>query len=176
MRSRFMIIQAILIVSAILGACGEGDRTKREAEKAKRDREEAERSARYKAEREAESKLFSDPVVAAETLDRRINNWITSRDGLILVRGEWSNSRRPARGGLTWNSMPSTTPWFVQCGRGGLSINLGSWRDTGGLPDEGIGTDNVFGLNVTRVPLSDDQCKELVVRAGQKMLSITTAP
>jgi len=173
----FRTLRIVLPIALVaLANCGEGDRAKAEAEKAKKSQEEAERSARYKAEREAESSLFADPTNAEATLNRRIDDWITRQGGLILVRGEWSSSQRPARGIAAWNSMPSTMPWFIRCGRGGLSINLGNWRDTGGRPDEEVTTGNVFGLYVTNAPLSDDQCKELVIRAGKKMLAITAAP
>src|SRR5262245_43709881 len=101
-RRYFMIAQVMLIVAAALSACGEEDRAKREAEQAKRVREEAERSTRYKAEREAESKLFADPMTAEATLNKRIDDWITRRGGLLLVRGGWMISQRPLRTTLNW--------------------------------------------------------------------------
>ena len=154
------------MTAVALAGCGEGDRAKQKAEQAKKDRETAERTARYQAEREAE-KLVADRIIAEEAFNKRIDEWIIRQGGLLLVKGEWSSSRLP-RPNASWHSMPDTTPWFVSCGRGGATINLGNW--SGG--SEEINT--IFGLHVSHAPLSDERCKEMVVKVGQKMLAVTS--
>jgi hypothetical protein len=163
---------ATVVVACLLAGCDDPGRTQREAETAKKQREAAER---YKAKREAEAALFADPKTAEEAINTRVDDWITRKGGLLLIRGEWSESQQPKRAKLPWYSMPSAVPWFVYCGRGGLSVSLGNWRNASGRPDEGVDTDNVFGLTVAFVPFSDEQCQQLVVIAGKKMLAITAA-
>jgi hypothetical protein len=166
---------AAVLVAMLMAACDDPSRAQREAQAAKKQREDAERSARYKAEREAEAALFADPKTAEEAINRRIDPWITRKDELLLVRGTWSISQRPMRANLPWHSMPRATPWFVECGRSGLSVHLGSWETTSGTPEEGIGSGNVFGLTVAFAPFSDEQCQQLVVITGKKMLTLTAA-
>jgi hypothetical protein len=169
-----IVVFAAALAACLLAGCDDPGRTQRDAETAKKQREAAERSVRYKAKREAEAALFADPKTAEDAINTRIDEWVTRKGGLLLIRGEWSESQQPKRAKLPWYSMPSTVSWYISCGTDGVSVTLGNWLDTSGEADR-VRTDNVFGITVTFTPLSDEQCQHLVVAAGKKMLTITPA-
>jgi hypothetical protein len=146
----------------------------------------AKRDADWQAEREAEAKLMVDPISAAQTIEARMDDWLNVRGGLIIVRGEtWSpglarrrQAPREGRQGtqqLSSYAMPTTTPWYVECGQSGIRLTLGGWSTTSGSEGE-IESGETFGATLTSTSLSDDQCMSLIDVVSRKMSDRLPAP
>ena len=167
-----------LLVACTFGGCGENDQVKQKKrmEQAAKVEQETRAQERHqelrRQEVEAEVRLLSDASTAPQAIESRLREWITRRGGLLVIRDEWSRAGvQPKR--ANWHSMPSGTPWFVGCGLGGISVTLGEWMGISGEQGDSISGGAVFGLRLSRARFSEEQCKELVVLVGQKMLAVT---
>ena len=164
----------VLLMLCLAAGCGEDRKTRTAQQKEqdasqKRTAEESDRVRR--ADRDVENKLMADPSAASQELEKRLADWITVRDGLFLVRGEWSISRRLTQGSVPWHSMPLTTPWFVSCGYG-ITVTLGPWYDVSGSAQD-MRAESNFGLELSNARLNEEQCKELVVVVGRKLRAMS---
>ena len=151
----------ILILACFLAGCSGEERAKRlEAERARQEQEAA-ASAKRKAERDAETALMSDLLTAVPALEQRLREWISVKEGLILVR------EPDGKAHSEWHVMPMGVPWVVTCQGGAVSATLGSWisgdRDSVWYTYE-------KELSFTRLP--DDQCKALALKTGERMSAI----
>ena len=160
-----------LLVMCLTGGCDDNRKKQETAEQQEAKKRIADQSDRFRAEREAENQLMADLSTATPEIEKRLVDWITVRDGLFLVRGDWSSSRRPTQGSVPWHSMPLTTPWFVSCGHG-ITVTLGPWYDVRGSADD-IRAESNFGLQLSNARLNEQQCKELVVVVGRKLRAMS---
>ena len=156
----------VVLSACLIAGCDEGDSKRDAAEKEKASKQSEERSARRRAEREAEEKLMRD--AATNTIDARLNEWISSRDGLFYFRGNWTLRKpSPSQKSSAWHAMPTTTPWYIKCGDGGgLSVTLGPWAENS---DREETIEANFGVQLTDARLSDEQCRVLVAFVGARM-------
>ena len=154
-----------VLAACLIAGCDEGDRQRDAADKEKASKQSEERSARRRAEREAEEKLMRDAAI--NTIDARLNEWISSRDGLYYFRGNWTLRKpSPSQKSRAWHAMPTTMPWYIKCGDGGgLSVTLGPWTES----SEREETEDSFGVELTDARLSDEQCRVLVAFVGARM-------
>ena len=159
----------IALAACVLTSCGEDE--KRTVERVQAEKAAAEQSAARRAMSEAEARQMADPITAAQLLEGRIADWLTIKDGLIIVRGEttpWTSGTRARSHRVPWHTMPTTTPWLVTCDQRGLEITLGGWSMT-----SENATEPMVSAELTRTKLSDDQCKSMVRIVGEKMLVLT---
>jgi hypothetical protein len=158
-----MIAVAACALCAWLAGCDDDGR-KRDAETAKKvRREDSERSQEFAAKREAEERLFRSSPAAA--IERRLEEWITARYDLLILPAGLTIATRPDRKTEGMVAVPASTPWFVRCGRAGLSVAIGPWMESSGSGDDRQ-LEPKFELLVTPTRLTDQECQEAIDTAG----------
>src|SRR5262245_36295547 len=116
-------ILAMIALLPLLGGCDDAYR-KREAARLEKVKKE---NARARVERAAEEKLVR--AALAETIEKRLSEWLSVRDGLFVLPAGWKNVTKPDRNPVGLVAMPVTTPWYVRCDRDGVSIVIGPWSE-----------------------------------------------
>ena len=101
--------------------------------------------------------MLADPAQLSDLLEKRIKGWLTVTNGLLVV-GEDRGTRT-----FSLYSMPLDTPWRLRCEGGELELTLGPWSDG----------DTMLTKTLMTARLSEDQCRTLVIAAGEKMLALT---
>lgn len=102
--------------------------------------------------RQAEEQLMARIATAGPEIERRLGQWLSARDGLLLLR-EPDGASEP----YAVHVLPAAAPWRASCGELGLTVTVGAFRK-----------------ELTEVPL-DDKCDELLTVLGRAMRSLTTA-
>jgi hypothetical protein len=130
-----------------------------EKEAAQRAQAEAER----RAEQEAEQRLMSDVPLATVELEKRVAEWITSSNGLLIV------SDSPGEPSFNLHVMPATTPWHVSCNAQEIEVTIGSW--------EGSRRRNakLFTRALSYASFSEEQCQILAAVVARKLAAIAAA-
>ncbi len=105
----------------------------------------------------AEAALMADPLRAGPELERRLREHVSSREGMLIV-----SDTLP--GIPTVYVLPMSAMWVVSCDILGLSVAFG--------PGSGE-YDNSVNVDLTPVPISEPQCRDLAPAIGQKILAIT---
>lgn len=144
----------LALLAGVLTGCGDDEK---QDQRAQQERAAAERAAKRKSDAETEARLLADPVQLSDLLERRIKEWLTVTNGLLIVR-EGGGTR-----GFSLHSMPLATSWMLRCDGGELELSLGPWTEGSAM----------FTKTLTAARLSEDQCTTLIVAAGEKMLAIT---
>jgi hypothetical protein len=109
----------------------------------------AERTASAKFD--AEEQLMRHMVTAGPAIERRLAQWVTSRDGVLFLR-EPPDSFEP----YALHVLPILTPWRASCGEAGLTVSVAAFRK-----------------EITEVALDDRQCAALLSVVGRAMLSLS---
>jgi hypothetical protein len=151
MRSWFLIV----VCAITLVSCGD---QAREEEQKREVQAEREREALRQKDREAELQLMSDVSSAGPALERRIDDWISKRDGVLFA----------VERHMAVYVMSGKTPWIIECDRSGIRIILGSW-----VAQEDGSSYSVIEKSLTKAKLEQEQCLRLGVILGRKLESIT---
>ena len=130
---------------------------KREEERKREVQERSAYLARIQEGTEAERQLMSDISSAGPALERRLDEWIRKREGIIFAV-------EPRMVYI----LPGKTTWMIRCDKTGIGITLGSWV----AQDEGSSS-SVIEKDLTKAKLSEEQCLILGAILGQKLTSIT---
>ena len=101
--------------------------------------------------------LMADPLRAGPELERRLREHVNSREGMLIVTDTLP-------GIPTIYVLPMSAMWVVSCDILGLSVAFG--------PGSGE-YDNSVNVDLTRVPISPPQCRDLAPMIGEKVLAIT---
>ncbi len=150
----------IILICAACFLCGCNDAERAQREQSQREQEAVERE-KHMAKRDAEIALLSDLSTAIPALEGRIREWISVKDGLILVREPRGGNRSQ------WHVMPATVPWVVTCQYGAVSVTLGRW-----VEGDRENVSNTYERDLSHAPLSDEQCKALTLKTGERLRAI----
>jgi hypothetical protein len=160
---------ALLAISLIvLVACEDSERV---AEKKRAEQASAEKAVKYKAERDAERDLMKSPALAIPELERRLSGWLEVNGGLATVVERGTGGRF-----ITMHTVPATTPWVVTCSWLGIEVRFGLWYELNSDGHGGGATNELISKQLTRVSLTEDECRPLVAAVGQRMVALLRRP
>jgi hypothetical protein len=149
-------VRTALMVSTLLVLLGCEDQN-RVAEKRRAEGARIEREAKLKAEYENERELMKYPALATAELQKRISDWLTVSDGVATIV-EGSNSYPRV------HTMSARSSWLVSCSSGGIEIAISNQA-----------SENVLVKQLTRAPLSKEECRLLAEAVGKHMLRLLRA-
>lgn len=113
---------------------------------------------------QAEQRLMSDLSSARPELERRIAEWVSVQNGLIIL------TENQGKRDFSMRAIPASTPWTVSCTDYGIELGFGFWLVEG---ESSIASESKKYL--TTAHLSEQQCKALVPVIGQELLALTSA-
>ena len=169
MRIAQTIVAAALLATLLSGCDGNGN----EATKAERTKgEEAAKQERVRrdAEMENERKFLASTEGQAE-LERRLKSWLSAEHGLLVVT-RISKDRRF----FETHAFSSTTPWFVSCGRLGLTLTMGGWSDVQGSAENEVSSNDRFSLPLSRAKFDQEDCRHLTKVISANIATLIASP
>ena len=143
-----------IVLLSLLTAC---DQAENAPKKAEAERAQKERAAAHERKRSEELAIMSDPARAVPELERRLDEWLVSRDGVIYVSE--GSEKFPVI-----HAMPASTPWLLSCSTSGVKITVGNWTEV----DEGH-TFAMFEMTLTQARLGGDKCNALLPPLSARM-------
>jgi hypothetical protein len=108
---------------------------------------------RASAKVDAERTIMERIATAGPTIENRLRQWLTTREGLLYLR-EPPDTFEPY--GL--HVLPASTPWRASCGEMGLTVTVGNFRK-----------------DMTEIALDERQCDDLLSVLARAMRSLTAA-
>jgi hypothetical protein len=113
---------------------------------------------------QAEQRLMSDVSSAGPVLERRIAEWVSVQNGLIVL------TENQGQNDFSIWAIPASTPWIVSCTDYGIELGFGFW-----LVESDSSITREPKRYLTKARLSEQQCKGLVPVVGQALLALTNA-